>query len=305
MKKWQPLKKGDIVDIVAPAYGVKERVERSINYIKSIGLIPRVPEDFHGEDLFCSNNPKARFTHLKNSLHAEDSKAVWCIQGGYGTAHLIPELENISPPNNAKLVIGFSDITALHIFLNQKWKWCTVHGPVLWQMADKKITRESEEHLIEIIFGKKKEEKFSLIRINNIGSGEIKSTLTGGNATIIQNSIGTIWQLDSKDKIVLLEEIDEEPYRIDRMLTHITQSGIINKASAIIFGDFNSNKIEIDDKKVDSLLRNFSEKLQIPVLRIPGVGHTDTNYPVPMGTKTTISLAKEPFLVSQSGVKSD
>lgn len=302
MKKWQPLKKGDIIDLIAPSFSMEQKeIDNSVEYIKFLGLVPRIPKKMINKDLFFANSDKARFIHLRDALLAKDSKAIWCLRGGYGCARLLPELNKIKTPKNCKAVIGFSDITALHIFLNQKWKWNTIHGTVLGRLPERKIDKESERKTTSLVLGKNKTQEFTLTPLNKCEGKPIKSSVSGGNLTIVQNSIGTDWQLDAKNKIILLEEVDEKPYQIDRSLNHIMQSGILKKASAIIFGDFNTTEFKMDEGEKEEVLRRFAVKINIPVLKIPGVGHTEKNYPVPLGTKSTLSLGSVCTLASENG----
>jgi len=286
-KNWKALKEGEIVDVIAPAYGIsKQGLEKAKEYISSIGLVPRVPSDILGEDLFCSNADEIRLKHLKDALYANDSKAIWCLKGGYGTARILHHLEEENAPTKPKAVIGFSDITSLHLFLTQKWEWNSVHGSVLWQLSEKKINNESIEKLKNLIFGKEKEQKFKLIPLNKRFKGNIKASVTGGNLMLIQSSIATSWQMDANNKIVLLEDVDEKAYRIDRMLLHLNQSGILNGAKAIIFGDFTGEGVI--EKDVDSVLKRFAEEFAAPVFRAKGIGHDSINNPLPLGTKAVI-----------------
>lgn len=143
-KLWQPLKQGDVVDLIATGYGVKaEDLNKYDAEIRSLGLIPRIPDDLLGDDLFCSNKKEIRQKHLINALTAQDSNAVWCIKGGYGTSALLPDLYNIPQPSHNKLVIGFSDITVLHLFLNNNWGWASVHGTVLFNFVEKNVDEET------------------------------------------------------------------------------------------------------------------------------------------------------------------
>ena len=294
MTNWQPLKQGDIVDIIAPAHGVgNDDIAAVHKYIKSIGLTPRTPDDLIGEDLFHSNSYKIRLNHLKNTLSAEDSKAIWCIRGGYGTANLLHELSKLQKPTQTKLVIGFSDITALHLFVNQKWGWASLHGAVLWQVANDKISEQSKIDLEDVIFGRSSQQVFELTKMNNCPSDNIDFSITGGNLTIIQNSIGTSWQIAPKGKILLLEEVDEEPYKVDRSLNHLKQAGIFDDASAVIFGDFTASKEhlfadKLYSQKIEQLLKNFAHIADIPVFRIENIGHGDINHPIALNAKATL-----------------
>ncbi|MDX1949683.1 MAG: LD-carboxypeptidase [Rickettsiales bacterium] len=300
-KPYTPLKKGDIVEILAPAYGIKpQEVERIKEYIKSLGLIPRVPDDLLAGDLIASAPEKIRFNQLKNALFAKDSKAIWCVKGGSGSPQIIPHLEKIkNPPEQEKLFIAFSDITSIHFFLNQEWGWKTIHGPILWQIVRDRIDKESISHIENLIFGKKYKKEFSLEVVSkNLKPQTIKTkAIIGGNLKLVQCSIGTIWEIIAKDKILLFEDINEKPYQVDRILTHIQQSNLCKGAKAIIFGDFEGGEIDMDMPLIEKILERFAEQIKIPVFRIKGIGHTERNYAIHFGVPAKIEISKNSRLV--------
>ena len=210
------------------------------------------------------------------------------LRVGYGTAKLIPALAKISPPKHQKTLIGFSDITALHLFLNQQWKWPTLHAPVLWQLLHDKVEDACGQKVKRFLQGKNAA-KHSLIPLNAVaksfgGSAEI----TGGNLALLQTSLGTLWQLKADQKFLLIEEVDEASYRVDRMLLHLRQAGVLNRVKAILLGDFTfaDNKAEV--KKTNAILHDFANHIETPVFRISHVGHNTRNNPIPFGVKAEI-----------------
>ncbi|MCD6034346.1 MAG: Murein tetrapeptide carboxypeptidase [Rickettsiales bacterium] len=307
-RKWPVLRKNDIIDIVAPGCGcTQEEIERSVECIKAMGLTPRIPHDITNPDAFplCSNDDAYRFRHLKESLLAEDSKAVWCLRGGYGSARLIPDLAKVVAPEKAKLFIGFSDITALHLFLSQQWHWSTIHGPVLFQLGNGKVQAEMIREIEEIIFAR--EEKVLLTELEPMNALAVKDSavygsVTGGNLSVVQTSIGTTWQMQSKGKILFLEDVGERGYSVDRMLTHLSQSGLLEDIKALVFGDFIGGEEEDGISLCDTVLHRFVQEIGIPALRCKGVGHGKINHPLPFGTDVILKLGKKPTLTCQTGV---
>ncbi len=295
-KKYTPLKKGDTVDIIAPAYGIKpQEVERIKQYLISLGLKPRVPKDLLKGDIITSAPLAVRFKHLKDALYNTESKAIWAIKGGSGSPELIPLLAKLKKPAKQKLFIAFSDITSIHFFLNQNWGWQTVHGPILWQIARKRIDAESIKQMENILFGKNYVREFKLTPVNKPAKQNKKISATamiGGNLKLVQCSIGTIWQIKAKNKILLFEDINEKPYQLDRILVHILQSNLLNGASAIVFGDFEGGEIEMDMPLIEKVLQKFANNTNIPVYRTTGIGHTSRNYAVHFGVPGEISGRK-------------
>jgi len=289
MKKFSLLKKNDQVSIIAPGYGgTVEDLEKAVGFIKALGLIPHFPADIFGPDLFCSNNDEYRTNHLIDVLINPKINAIWAFRGGYGTSRVIEALKKIKPPKMPKLVIGYSDITVLHLFLNQHWKWPTLHAPVLSNIVER-VDEQSRAELRKIIFGEQRVAVFDNLVPLNITANRrlnIESSVTGGNMSLVQNSIGTDWEIVTKNKIIFLEDIGEKAYRIDRSLNQFSQAGIFHKAKALVFGQFIEDETQ---EKIMPTLERFAHSLKIPVLYCDKIGHGKTNMPLPMGTKAQLS----------------
>ncbi|MCE0721607.1 MULTISPECIES: S66 peptidase family protein [Legionella] len=292
MNKLPILSIGDSVEIIAPAsrssdsqlLGLKELLESwELNCI--------VQKDIFAPDLLCANTDEMRFTHLKNALQNPKTKAVICVRGGYGSTRLIPRLAEIHPPDAVKIFIGISDVTCLHLYLQQHWGWPTIHGAA----APDKFSKETIAAVKSILFGEAPIQFTGLIPMNRHAQedGFIKSHVTGGNLAIIQSGVGTSWQIDGRDKIILLEEIGERGYRVDRMLEHLKQASLFSHAAAIILGDFLEGDEPNGSSLVEPVLQRFAESCPIPVLRIAGIGHGPINFPIPFGTEAHLQLGKK------------
>ena len=265
----ESLKPMDVVEIIAPGSGkTKEQLELSKEFLKTWDLTTRVSTDLFGPDLLHSNSHANRFIALREALYAPDSKAVWCLCGGTGSAWLVPELEKLTPPSRSKLFIGFSAITCLHIFLNQKWGWTTLHGPSLLELAENKLSSESVQAIKDIIFGQKRSLTFeNLIPLNSSAKQvtDIQSTIVGGNLSLIQSGIGTNWNLNTNGKIFFCEDTNEKAFRIAERLEHLKQAGIFRRCKAIIFGHFTFDQENAAESKLCSqVLRRFAEETSIP-----------------------------------------
>lgn len=290
--KWTPLKAGDIVELVAPGSGLLNAADLNsiTEFIRQWGLVPRyapglISTDSKQHPPYLSNTDEARFEQLQAALYAEDSQAVWCVRGGYGCMKLLPKLQALTPPKQSKLVIGFSDITALHLFLNQHWGWETVHGEMLtrWFTPER---AENMQLLNDVIFGVKPTIQYvGMVPLNDLAqhSSRSEGTIMVGNLSLLQCSLGTPWQLDAKDKIVVIEEVHERAYRIDRMLEQLYQADILTMAKAIIFADMAVGVDQQEAELIDAVLVQLANKLSLPVYQIKGIGHGESNHPLPMG----------------------
>ncbi len=293
----QTLKKGDIVDVLAPSgRGKKEDLDNIAKYIESFDLIPRIADDIYSnEDIFYSNTNEYRANAFKEALVREDSKLLWCIRGGEGATEIIPYLEGkikgfdgLSEIVNDKILIGYSDITALHIYLQNEHEILSIHGPMLEKLIEDYYTKESEELLIDILFNEKESTNYRIEKqISNsyINENRIIGKMTGGNLTLVEKSLGTNWEIDTKDKIIFLEDIGEPAYKIERALTHLNQANIFEEAKAVILCDFVKT---LDEELIPQVMERFAEKVDIPVFHMSGIGHGSENKPIIYNSTYTI-----------------
>lgn len=285
---------GDIVDIVAPSSKCHPSVlEKIAELLESWGLKYQIPNDIFGSSLLYANTDEKRFLHLKYALFNNTSKAVWCLLGGYGSTKLIPMLSKISPPSHSKIFIGFSDITALHIFLQGQWGWTTIHGPSGYQVCLNKISDDSINTLKKVIFHQDQTISYDqIVPLNQLAKNNliINAPIIGGNLHLIQASLGTSWQINADDKILLIEETNERAYRIDRILAHLSQAGIFERAKAILFGDM-IDKGEPDGKfLIKETIKEFAQQCTLPVLQIKNIGHGLINHAILLGDMTQLSM---------------
>jgi muramoyltetrapeptide carboxypeptidase len=290
MKKLPVLIPGDFVEVIAPASRCSDsQLVQLKELLESWQLNCIIQDDIFSEDILCANTDEMRFEHLKNALQNPKTKAIISARGGYGSMRLIPRLAKINPPHSIKIFVGMSDTTCLHLDLQQRWAWPTIHGAA---SADK-FSKESIASLKSVLFAESMEIKFPQLTPLNKYAREkrvIKSSVTGGNLTIIQAGIGTSWQMDGRDKIILLEEVGERAYRVDRMLEHLHQANIFSKVAAILLADFLGGDEPNGSSLIEPVLQRFADSIDIPVLRIEGIGHGPVNFSIPCGTEAHLQI---------------
>lgn len=283
---------GDLVDIIAPASRCSDDCLQSIvSLIESWGLRCRVPSNIFGKDILCANTDEMRFEQIKSAVFDPESKAIICVRGGYGSGRLIPKLMQLPKPTKAKILVGMSDITALHLFFHTYWNWASVHAGV----APDRFSEASLDALKNILFQEKNPICFIAKPLNLAAEnhGKIHSSVIGGNLSILQTSMGTSWQLQARHKMVLIEEINERAYRVDRMLNHLYQASDLKNADAIIFGDFLGGNEPDGNNLISKVLMRFAAECPMPVIQIQDVGHGQNNFPLPFGTEAELILDKE------------
>jgi muramoyltetrapeptide carboxypeptidase len=302
---WLPLVEGDVVDIIAPASSTSgDGIHKGMNYLRSWGLVPRMAENIFGRDVICANTDEVRFEQLRAAL-LSDSRAVWCVRGGYGANRLIPQLAKLRKPKGPpKLFMGFSDITTLHVFLNQQWGWPTIHGPMVDRIGRGLILEPQLSELHDIYFGDSASIEFRGLKPMNEAARKsrvIRGRVTGGNLMTLQSTIGTRGPWDTSGRIVFLEEIDERGYRIDRLLEHLTQTGHFTKARAVILGEFLGGAESDGSTRIPGVLQRFADSLKIPVLTGVEAGHGDMQRPIPFETAATLTCGATGSIVIETG----
>ncbi|MGI4851560.1 MAG: S66 peptidase family protein [Janthinobacterium lividum] len=279
---------------MTPSYGVPDTTMiKIINFIEkdlnlNYKLRPHWRCEYHPLYASCD---ALRFESLTQALMS-NHKVIWAARGGSGMTSLMPRLKSwmttlVSPPSY-KLLIGFSDITALHLLLHQEWGWPTLHGPTLACLTKDFLDETSIESLKKFLSDTAPEIYEENLRpLNDAACQEslIEGSLIGGNHSLVQYSLGTWWQLNSHNKILFLEDVNEVAYRIDARLQHLDQAGLFQGIKALILGDFNHRTSSIPEEifKTDYVLQTFAKKLSIPVFKMLGYGHTSQNKPLILG----------------------
>lgn len=304
-KKWLPLAPGDLIDIVAPSSGIEpHQVNRVAAFVKSFGFTPRMHKEMCGSTPYYSHYDEHRLAQLVEALQATDSKAVWCLRGGYGSTRLIPKLLSYSAPAHCKLFIGFSDITALHFFLNQQWQWPTLHAPVIFQALENLVDDISLDTLKRLMLGQLNELHYTpLIPLNDVAkkAQKINAPIAGGNLALVEASLGTPWQIKADNKILFIEEVSERGYRIDRMLTHLIQAGILENVKAILFGDIIGGDEKNGGNFTSYAITSFASQLSIPMIQGKMLGHGKRNIALPLNSMATLTLGTSPSLTCTTG----
>ncbi len=273
------------ITVVAPASGASNEILSNLRNIASLKLnIPNYC--FKGKSLFHSSDDQTRLLCLEKALTDQSNNVIWALRGGYGSAKLIPDLQRLKKPIKEKFFIGFSDMTALHIFFSQEWGWKTIHGNGIVEILKPTKDRQNFTKIAKIISGKETQAKIKGLSALNLAAKSSKivtGNLTGGNLSIVQTSIGTSWQIKTANKILFLEDVYTKPYQLDRILYHLKQAGLLERVNAIIFGTCGN-----DNEAIIRTLTDFAATLKIPIFKTNRFGHERVNDPIIYNTDTKI-----------------
>jgi muramoyltetrapeptide carboxypeptidase len=291
---WQALQDGDIVDMIAPGFAVSDEILKSCaDFLRSWNLQPRWPKNIFKKNLICANTDEARFAHLRAALLAGDSKVIWCLRGGYGSVRLLPELAKMKKPSQAKLLIGISDICSLHCYLNEYWNWPSLHGALLDRFGQKRISPAIQREMKNLLWGKTSDVLYRGLKPLNDPARRVKSLrgpVVGGNLITLQSAMGTPYDFSLKNKILLLEDIGERGYGLDRALVHFVQAGKLKGCRGILFGHFTGGDEPGGGNLVKKALNTWAQEIQVPVFSGIESGHDVKLRPVPLNTSAVLSL---------------
>lgn len=252
----------------------------------------------YNNNFFSSIDVGKRFDNLISSATNPNSEILWCTRGGYGSADLLPLLAKYpSQKIPKKTLIGFSDITSIATFMQNKWGWDIICAPMLYQIIKKKVSDDSIEKILNLILQKNQILEYDLTLLKG-KEGDLLSELVGGCLSVLCGNVGTKYQVNWYNKILFLEDEGEDGERLDRYLTQI--AFMINensqKPKAIILGNFLEGNEFGNPKteKIEIAIKLFLKKIiyDLPIYQEKKgiLGHSFNQEPIGLGIKTKISL---------------
>jgi muramoyltetrapeptide carboxypeptidase len=305
------LQPGDTVGLITPSTYVSDPdrlalTERTIRYF---GLVPKFAPNVKKRDGYLGGTAKERLADLHAMFSDPQVKAVFCIRGGFGSAHLLPDIDYALIARNPKIFLGYSDITAMHLAIHRKTGLVTFHGPVPLS----RFTAYTQQHFKKALFETKplgmltnppdSDPLRPSHTLRTIRGGKARGQLIGGNLTLLSTTLGTPYEIDTKGKIVFIEDVDEQPYSIDRMLTHLKLAGKLDAAAGIVFGECADCKPRDFKPSFESnfslgeILDRILGSLKIPVFTGLTIGHTDDQLTLPLGVMATLDADKGELVI--------
>ncbi len=280
------LKKGDTIGVIAPSGHLREvKIDDVEKSLIERGYNVKMYESCYNVDRgYLSGKDELRARDLQDAFENENIDAVFCIRGGYGAARLLDLIDFDIIKNNPKIFLGLSDITALHIVFNQKCDLVTYHGPVARRFVDMDCYTEesvfkniSTDCVINFENPKGKE-------ITTLYGGKCCGEIIGGNLSLINTSLGTEYEIDTKKKILFIEETSEYAYNVDKMINHLHMAGKFEDCKGIIFGDFhNCRKVRDEDWSVEEIVNEIAKRYKKPMIYNLQSGHCLPVGTIPMG----------------------
>ena len=310
--KGKMLTLGSCIGIVAPASACENfDYTAGIELLHKWGYKTKISKTLKINDGYLAGSDDIRASELNAFFADDDVDAILCFGGGYGCTRILDLLDYDLIRNHPKLLIGFSDITALHCAIGQNSRLVTIHGPML-----KTLSRNPTQYTItslcrglcmSVPLG-----AFPLPKKHALKSfypGRAFGKLIGGNLSVVSALCGTPYELKGENSILFLEDIGEDAYAIDRMLRHFWQNGLLKNIKGLIFGDFTHcqpNKQEPFEFTVKEVLQQYAKLAKVPTIYNFPAGHERTNAFLPLGVNATINVTSEDdinFFISEAHCK--
>ena len=293
MKNIRPtnLVKGDKIMIPSPAGRVsKESVDKSVGILESYGFEVELTENCTSRHFNYSAEDLIRVSEFQAALDDKKAKAILCSRGGYGTGRIFDGFDYTEFLKNPKWIIGFSDITNLHLALD-KMNIMSIHGPMT-QSFSLDEDAESVDNLISLLFGKSKSFEIGAHKKNRFGSA--KAEIVGGNLSIIYSMQSTKYEIDTKDKILFIEDLNEYLYHLDRIMINLKMSGKLSVLKGLVVGGF-TDMIEHKNpfgKTAYEIITEHIEDYNFPVCFNFPAGHISNNQPFVLGETYSLDVSE-------------
>jgi muramoyltetrapeptide carboxypeptidase len=291
------LSQGDRIAIVAPARKVdRSLIDRSVEILQEWGLQVVISENlFSSRHTYLSGTDEERLHDLQGAINDPTIKAVLCGRGGYGSSRIIDRLDLSAILDNPKWLVGFSDITSLHMrFLSERLLCVHATMPVLFSRPESMVSVES---LRKLLFNGVS--SLSAQPINENRLGESQGIVVGGNLSLITDSLGTGTEISTNNRILIIEEVDEYYYKIDRMMTQLKRAGKLSNLRGLVVGhmtDIKNGELTFAGS-VEEIILNAVSDYNYPVAFKFPTGHENPNLAWPQGGTATLSVSNNGALL--------
>ncbi|WP_258360054.1 S66 peptidase family protein [Moorella sulfitireducens] len=298
INKPQALQKGDMIGIIAPASPLLDQayLTRGVGFLLNQGYKVRTGTHIGKATGYLAGSDSRRLADLHEMFLDPEVKAIFCLRGGYGTLRLLAGLDLNLIRSHPKIFVGYSDITALHLAFNKLTGLVTFHGPMLYpELGNEDLSSYTRECLCRALTVAAPPGSIppapGLPPPVTITPGRAEGIVAGGNLSLVAASLGTPFEIDTRGKILFLEEVDEAPYRIDRMLTQLKLAGKLEAAAGIVFGFCTGCGDSTHQPGLLEVIASLIAPLGIPCFYGLPAGHLATQATLPLGIRACLDAA--------------
>jgi len=294
------LQKGDTIGIICPAgYMPFEKVQTCIDTLQKWGYKIKPGKTLGSQFHYFSGTDEERLSDLQQMLDDDNVKAVLCARGGYGLSRIIDALDFKKFKKNPKWIIGYSDVTVLHAHLFAKHQTAALHSPMAGAFNDGGDKNEFVQSLRKALSGKAYSYSCPTHVLNRKGNAE--ADLVGGNLSLIAHLTGTASDINTKNKVLFLEDIGEYLYNIDRMFIQLKRAGKFENLAGLVIGGFTDMKDTTTPfgQNVYELIFDKIKEYHYPVCFDFPVSHSEKNYALKVGIPHMLSVGKTKTILKE------
>lgn len=276
------LRPGSRIGVVAPAgYVAANSLQPGVDAIRAEGFEVELSAHLFATDGYLAGHAKQRAQDLLDFFRRSDIDAIFCARGGFGSVQLLPYLSS-EIGSQPKIFVGYSDITILLNWLRQFCHMVTFHAPMVAMDLARGLSARSRTHLWSVLTGTI--DRWKLTLGETIRPGRTEAEIMGGCLSLLVTTLGTPYEIDTRDKLLFLEDIGEQPYRVERMLTHLRMAGKFERVSGVILGDFTGCDGP-GSRGVREIVFDLFRDASFPVVMGMSAGHGPENLALPFGVK--------------------
>ncbi|BCB03704.1 S66 peptidase family protein [Bacillus sp. KH172YL63] len=295
------LRKGDTVGVIAPASPPKaEPLQKGVDFLEELGLKVKVGASVYKTFGYLAGKDQDRIDDIHTMFSDPEVKAIICACGGYGTGRIAAGLDYHLIRNNPKIFWGYSDITFLHTAIHQQTGLVTFHGPMLSSdIGLKDVHDETKGSFQQLFHTGELAYSFEGSKLVTVVEGKAEGEVIGGNLTLLSSTLGTPYEVDTKGKILFIEDIDEEPYKVDRMLNQLKMADKFSEAAGLIIGDFKNcePKKREDSLSLEDVLNEYITCEGKPVMKGFHIGHSSPSIVIPIGSRARMNTSDHSFII--------
>lgn len=286
------LREGDLVALVAPAGPLsnEEEFARAAQIVRSLGLVPRICEHARAKQGYLAGSDRERADDFNAAARDPHVRGIFALRGGYGTMRLLDAVDYDALASDPKVVLGYSDLTALLNAITQRTGLVTFHGPVA---ALSQFTGNELGWLRRAVMQAEPIGELIASGASVIAGGTAAGVLRGGNLSLVVSLLGTPYEIDTAGALLVLEEVEEAPYRIDRMLTQLRLSGALAKAAGVLVGTCANCDVGEEHPyaamPLQATLHDRLGDLGIPVISELPIGHAGEQWTLPVGLRASMT----------------
>lgn len=293
MKRINPLQEGSRIALAATARKVlPEEMLPAINMLQSWGLEVVIPNGLYAQENQMAGTDEHRASVLQALIDDDTIDAILCVRGGYGTVRMIDRVDFTHFATHPKWIIGYSDVTVLHSHIQRNYGIPTIHG--IMPINFTKEASPATESLRQFLFGNSLHYTFDPHPFNRIGTAS--APVVGGNLSILYSLLGSASDIDTEDKILLIEDLDEYLYHIDRMMMALKRAGKLARLKGLLVGamsDMHDNSIPFG-RTAEEIVRDAVSEYDYPVCFDAHFGHIgEKNLAIPLGTEMRLSIGNK------------